>query len=102
MSNNVSLATVFHDSNDKMCSYSSLRYYLPLLLKDNLVNYIFTNLEYRQNNNNTILFVIDSPVLFKKSLLYIFSEIGNFFSIIHIISFYSFNSKRIKFTYPPA
>src|ERR687889_251818 len=53
-------------------------------------------------NNNTILFVIDSPVFLKKSLLYILSKISNFFSIIHIISFYSFNSKRIKFTYPPA
>ena len=70
-------------------------------MKSNVLD-LGINLEYGQNNNNNILFVIDSPVLLKKSLFYIFGEISNFFSIIHIISFYSFNSKRIKFTYPPA
>ena len=74
---------------------------------ERLFSRLHTSLEYIQNNNNfilyyIILFVIDSPVLLKKSLFYIFGEISNFFSIIHIISFYSFNSKRIKFTYPPA
>ena len=80
---------------------------LLTIIIERLFSRLHTNLEYIQNNNNfilyyIILFVIDSPVLLKKSLFYIFSEISNFFSIIHIISFYSFNSKRIKFTYPPA
>jgi hypothetical protein len=61
---------------------------------------IYINLERRQNNN--MLSIINSFILLEKSLLYIFSHISYFFSILHITSFCSFDSKRIKFTYPPA
>ena len=66
---------------------------LQWILGHNLLD-LHINLEYRHNVVDYWLLVIHTFILLKKSLLCIFSEISNLFSILHIISSHSFDSKR--------